>query len=134
MAATLNTYEATKIAEYEDLQAKRRRGEYVSPGALERAREVAANMERNTEAREQRLAQLQADEDAKAAARQAKRDAEMLQAQEAYRRVAQATFPGTAEQFEAAWPELLRAWQLRNTAGTLDAMIEQKRQQYGGMF
>ncbi len=127
MAATLNTYEATKIAEYEDLQAKRRRGEFVSDTALERAREIAGNMERNAEARERRLAQLQADEDAKAAARQAKRDAEMLQAQEAYKRLARSTFPGTQAQFDAAWPELLRAWQIRNTASDQDALIEHAR-------
>ncbi len=132
--APLNQYERDRIAEFEALQAKRRRGEYVNDAALEKAREIAANMERNAEAREERRAQLQADEDAQAAARQAKHDAAALQAQEAYRRVAQATFPGTAQQFEAAWPRLLEEWQLRNTAGTLDAMIEQKRQQYGGMF
>ncbi len=127
MAATLNQFEQARIDEYEALQARRRRGEYVNDAALERAREIAGNMERNAEAREERRAQLQADEDAQAAARQAKHDAAALQAQEAYRRVAQATFPGTAQQFEAAWPELLRTWQLRNTAGTLDAMIEHAR-------
>ena len=132
--ATLNTYEQARIDEYEALQARRRRGALVSDASLEQAREIADNQRRNAEVREERRAQQQAEEDAQAAARQAKHDAAALQAQEAYRRVAQATFPGTSEQFEAAWPELLRAWQLRNTAGSMDAMIEQKRQQYGGMF
>ncbi len=125
--APLNQYEQDRIAEFEALQARRRRGEYVNDAALERAREIAGNMERNAEAREERLAQLQAEEDAQAAARQAKRDAAALAAQEAYKRVARSTFPGTQAQFDAAWPRLLEEWQIRNTASDQDALIEHAR-------
>ena len=125
--ATLNTYEQARIDEYEALEARRRRGEFVSDTALEKARQIADWQRANAEAREQHRARLQAEEDGKAAAPQAKRDAEMLAAQEAYKRVARSSFPGTQAQFDAAWPRLLEEWQIRNTASDQDALMEHAR-------
>ena len=133
--ATLNRDEQAKVDWYEALERAQRTGT-MPPDArqLQNARELAERAEANAEARERMQAHRQAEQDAQAAAHQARRDAEVLAAQEAYKRTARATFPGTAAQFEAAWPELLQAWQIRNTASDASALIEQKRRQIAEMF
>jgi hypothetical protein len=129
--ATLNTDEQAKVDRLAELEQHRRHGtQFVSDDQLERARELAAYAERNAEARARLQAQRQAEIDAKNAAHQARRDAEVLAAQEAYKRTARATFPGTQAQFDAAWPALLQQWQLRNTVTDTEAVVAEKRRQY----
>ncbi len=131
--ATLNQDEQAKVDALAALeQAKWNNERYVFDGELATARQLAAYAEANAEARERTQQERKAAADAENARRQARRDAEVLAAQDAYKRTARATFPGTQAQFEGAWPDILRAWQVRNTAGDADALIadaliEQKR-------
>jgi D-tyrosyl-tRNA(Tyr) deacylase len=133
--ATLNADEQAKVDRYNELERAQRYGERPRDAAqLEHARVLAENAQRNAETRERVLAERQAEKAADAAKHQARRDTEVLAAQEAYKQTARVTFPGTPAQFDAAWPELLRAWQIRKTATDMDALVERKRQQMAGML
>ena len=121
--ATLNQDEQAKVDALAALEQAKWNGEPVWDGDLKQARWLAEHAEANAEARERFQQQRKAEEDAENARRQARRDAEVLAAQDAYKRTARATFPGTQAQFEGAWPDILRAWQVRNTAGDADALI-----------
>jgi hypothetical protein len=133
--AELNDREKSVVAAYEDLERAMRTGErHRDEQQLANFRQRAEYARHNAEAREQLQAQRQAEIDALAAATQAKRDAQALAAQEAYKRTARATFPGTQAQFDAVWPDLLKAWQIRNTADDQSALIEQKRRQLGNII
>jgi hypothetical protein len=131
--AELNYDERKRVQVYEDLQAKRARGEYVSDVALENARTIADNMYRNAEARERLTTQLQAAEEAKQAARQAERDMAAQAAQDAYLREARLRYTGTEAQWQQDKDEILRQWRVRNALGG-ESLVERKRQQYGGML
>ncbi len=125
--APLNESEQAKVDALAALEQAKWNNEPVWDGDLKQARWLAEHAEANAEARERRQAELKAEKEAEAAKHQARRDAEVLAAQDAYKRTARATFPGTQAQFNAAWPDLLKAWQIRNTASGLDEAAERKR-------
>lgn len=133
--ATLNVDEQAKVDRYNELERAQRYGERPRDAAqLEHARVLAEYAQRNAETRERVLAERKAEAEKEAAKHQSRRDAAVLVAQNEYKAVARATFPGTAQQFDAAWPELLKQWQIRNTAVDMDALVERKRQQMAGMI
>jgi hypothetical protein len=133
--ATLNQDEQATVDAYTELERAVRYGErHRDEQQLASFRQRAEWAQNNAEAREQFQQQRKAEKDAEAAAAQARHEARALEAQEAYKRTAQATFPGTQAQFDAAWPDLLKAWQIRNTASDMNALIERKRQQMAGML
>jgi hypothetical protein len=107
----LNYDEAKRAAVYEELLAKRARGEYVSDHQLADAELIRDRAYRNAELRAQHQARLADDEATKQAARQAERDQVTQAAIAAFKQQAAAAFPGTAAQFEAQWPQLLADWQ-----------------------
>ncbi len=126
--ATLNNEEQAKHDRVAALEAARRnRTAFVSDGELNEARQLAEYATNNAEARERFEAQRDAEAKAQQDGVQARRDAEVTAAQDAYKRLARVTFPGTDAQFADAWPALLQAWLIRNTAPDMDALIAQKR-------
>ncbi len=128
--APLNQDEQARVDRYNELQRDFDNGStYVNKGQLEQSRTLAGYAERNAESRERFKAQREVEKKAENDRIQARRDAEVLAAQEAYKRVARVTFPGTEEQFNAAWPDILKDWQIRNTAQSQSALLDQKRQQ-----
>ncbi len=126
--ATLNRDEQATHNRVAELETARRNGTaFVSDGELNQARQLAEYATNNAEARERFEAQRDAEAKAQQDRVQARRDAEVTAAQDAYKRVARVTFPGTDAQFADAWPALLQAWLIRNTAPDMDALIAQKR-------
>jgi hypothetical protein len=135
MAPQLNEREQAAVDAYNDLERAQRYGErHRDEQQLASFRQRAEWAQNNAEAREQMLAERKAEKDAEDAKHQARRDAAALATQESYKRTAAATFPGTQAQFDAAWPELLRAWQIRNTATDMDALIAQKKAEMGNVI
>lgn len=85
------------------------------PWAQYDADERRAWRARNELARRQRLAARQAAQAAEEAARQAERDAAITAEVEAFKAQARAVFPGTAAEFDRAWPGILAHWQEEQT-------------------
>ncbi len=130
--AQLNYDEKQRVQVYEDMVAKRAKGEYVNDHAFENAKQIADNMHRNAFLREERRAKMRADEDAKQAARQAERDKAAQAAADAFLREARGRFPGTEAQWEAAKGDVLRQWQINQALGADDDLIARKRAMIGG--
>lgn len=124
----LNDHEQFHVTQLEEMKRRKADGDWtVSDHAIEVQQEQVNRALHNAETRERMQAQRQAEIDAMAASSEAKRQARIQEAQAEYKKVAQATFPGTPQQFEAAWPELLRAWQIRSTAPDMDELVRRKR-------
>jgi hypothetical protein len=126
--ATLTREEQARVDEWTALKQQRAAGQYVSDYDLTRAETIAANQIKNAELREQRLKGQEATRQAEAARVQAEQEARHQAAQEAYKRVARARFPGDDEQFQQAWPQLLREWQIRQATAEMDAATASTRQ------
>jgi hypothetical protein len=135
MAPQLNEREQAAVDAYNDMERAVRHGErHRDEQQLANFRQRAEWAQNNAEAREQLQAERKAEKEAEAAKHQARRDAAALAAQNEYKAVARATFPGTPAQFDAAWPRLLEDWLVRNTAIDMDALIEQHRQRMGSVL
>jgi hypothetical protein len=83
---------------------------------LERAELEATWAVRNAEIRAARQTEREAAQAAEAARTQEAHAARVQAAQDAYKRQARLTFPGSDQDFEQAWPEILKVWQLRQLA------------------
>ncbi len=133
--ATLNYDEQRRVHQYEELEARRRDGGYVNDHELETAKQIADNMYRNAELREQHLASLKAVEDAKTAANQQRIDQHAQTAADAYLRVARSRYPGTDADWEKDKDEILRQWRIRNALGDVgDAERLQAEMSRAGMY
>lgn len=125
--ATLTREEQARVDEWTTLKQQRAAGQYVSDYDMEQAEQIAAFQYKNAEIREQRLKEQEAARQAEAARVQAEQDARHQAAQEAYKRVARAHFPGSDKEFEAAWPDVLKAWQVRQAAASeAEALVAQR--------
>ena len=90
---------------------------------------IDAQRASNVEAKAERQARLKAEADADAAKRQAERDKQAEAQIAQFRAQARASWVGTQQQWDAAWPELLRKWQISQVQGTpvLDEMRKRMR-------
>ncbi len=83
-------------------------------------------------ARRRLEAQRQSEQAATDAKRQGERDARAAAEVEQFRQQARGVFPGSAQEFESAFPDLLRRWQADQTLERLSAdLIAQKRARGG---
>jgi hypothetical protein len=131
--AKLTFEEQAKVDRLAALEEQERNGTgTVRENDLKQAHWLAERAIANAEIREEMRAERQAEADAQAARVQAQRDAEALQAQEAYLRQARVNYPGTEVQWQQDKAEILRQWRIRNALGTdLDVLRERKRAELG---
>ncbi len=108
-----------KLAKLEQQKAE---GMNISDARLTEAREQVARDVGHAAAIERALAEQQAQADAELQRVEERRRALVQAAQEAYKRLARSQWPGTQAQFDAAWPELLRDWQMRQTTDATAAL------------
>lgn len=87
----------------------------------------------NEQARRQDEARRAAAERAETERLQARHDASVAVRVAEFKVQAAAAFPGSSAEFEQAWPDILRAWQLRQTLESVSAS-EYKRGDYRNSF
>ncbi len=126
--ATLNPDEQAKVDALAALEKAKWNGErYVPDVELATARQLVAYAEANAEAREQRAAHLKAEEDTKAGAVKAARDAHARAAQAEYMRGRHAAFKGTAAQWEQVKGKILEDYLMGRDDNVRNEVVERKR-------
>ncbi len=129
--AELNQRERETVARLEELQRWQQTGErYVSDAMIAEAEQVATWAIRNAETRERVQQARQAGADVQAVATRARQDAQAQVAQDAFRQDAHRRFPRTDAEFAAAWPEILKQWQIRQALGEDDDAPRHAHQLY----
>lgn len=88
----------------------------VAPATQAQLAQQAENIVTNEEYRQARIARDLAAEQARTEARESERMAQVQAAIDEYQARARASWPGDAKSFDAAWPDLLRRWQLDQVA------------------
>lgn len=90
--------------------------------------------ERNEQARQRHLAALEEERKQQRAKVEARLNQEAEAAIASYKLQARTAFPGTGAQFDAAWPEILRRWQIAQVESGQNDIIARKRAQYGDVI
>ena len=126
--------ELQRIQHADNLTQRRAAGEYIIDSVYNNAQQVKANQLKNAQIRAERRAETQRAEDAKHAALLERMDAQALAAQDAFKHTARAAFPGTQAEFDAAWPEILKQWQIRNAVEADASLVARKRAMLGGVI
>ncbi len=133
MNVQLNRDEQARVDYVTELEEHRRnRTKYVNDHQLAEAKKLAEMARDNAEARARYQAGLATKRQAQAAAAEAQCQERIAQEIDTYKQTARSAFMGTAADFEAAWPEILKQWQIRQSLAALEAA--QPRTTGGGVF
>ncbi len=129
--AELHRATQAKVDRLEELQRWQRTGErYVHDVEIAEQQPLVDWACRNAETRERVQQARQAGADVQAVATRARQDAQAQVAQDAFRQDAHRRFPGTDAEFAAAWPEILKQWQIRQALGEDDDAPRHAHQLY----
>ena len=132
MSTPLNRDEQATVDRYEQLLQAQRAGQHVSDHVLNEAKQLAEYARHNAETRARQWAALDAKRQQEQQQRETQRQERISAEIEAMKRHARATFIGTPEQFEVAWPEILKQRQIAQTQDPLE--LEKQRLRQSGMY
>ncbi len=131
----LNRDEQARVDYVTELEEHRRNGtKYVNDHQLAEAKKVAEMARDNAAARARYQAGLAAERQARADAAEARHQERIAQQIDTYKQTARSAFMGTAADFEAAWPEILKQWQIKQSLDALETTQETTRSAIRGAF